>query len=92
VADRKESELEKTGSSAPQHPAQKQLIGYYIAELERPFGPRVAWEALASGVSQRRDPRAWQKRGDYRTAPYGRLGGVHGYPKAVELMKMLQFS
>jgi hypothetical protein len=48
VADRKESELEKTGSSAPQRPAQRQLMNYYIEELEMPFGPRIAWEALAS--------------------------------------------
>ena len=48
MAGRKESELQKTASSAPQHPAQKQLMGYYIGELERPFGTRVAWEALAS--------------------------------------------
>jgi hypothetical protein len=48
MADRKESELQKTASSAPQHPAQRQLMNYYIEELEIPFGPRIAWEALAS--------------------------------------------
>ena len=48
MTDRTESELEKTASSAPQHPAQKQLMGYYVRELERPFGPSVAWEALVS--------------------------------------------
>ena len=48
MADRKESELERTASSAPQHPAQKQLMDYYIGELERSFGPGLAWEALAS--------------------------------------------
>jgi hypothetical protein len=48
MADRKESELEKTASSTPQHLAQKQLMNYYVGELERPFGPHVAWEALAS--------------------------------------------
>ena len=48
MGDRRESELERTASSAPQNPAQKQLMAYYIGELERPFGPGVAWEALAS--------------------------------------------
>jgi hypothetical protein len=41
-------ELRKTNESEPQPAAQRQLWDYYIGELERPHGPKAAWEALAS--------------------------------------------
>ena len=43
-----ESELRKTQSSEPQQPADRALWDFYIADLERPFGPKAAYQALAT--------------------------------------------
>jgi hypothetical protein len=41
-------ELRKTASSEPEQRAQKQLFDFYRDALELPFGPRVAWDTLAT--------------------------------------------
>jgi hypothetical protein len=46
MAERGESELRKTTHPRRSTRRNRQLMDYHIGELERPFGPHLAWEDL----------------------------------------------
>lgn len=48
MADRSDSVSRKTISSGPTHPAHRRLWDFWLADLDRQFGPKIAYETLGT--------------------------------------------